>query len=93
MENLRAKGYKLSNPEKEYKASKLYADWVHLARSKGPKQQKPIEYEGQLYQSKKKFREKMKIPESRLNAALKKGELDGKPIRHISKEAYFKASS
>jgi hypothetical protein len=90
MEIPKLQGYLIRSEEKKHIANKFYADWLNVVRTKGPKQQKPIEYDGQVFQSKKQFRDKMKIPESQLNKALKRGELNGIPIKHITKEEYKK---
>ena len=93
IEDLRSQGYRERNEKKLHIWNKTFNDANMRIAKYGPKQQKPIEYDGEYYQSKKQCALKLKIPESRLNRALKAGELDGKPIKHISKEAFFKASS
>jgi hypothetical protein len=66
--------------EKIYKSSRTYCDWMHKIKTEGPKQQKPVQYDGVVYRSKKECIEKLKIDQKKLNNALKSGELDGRPI-------------
>ena len=80
MDKKKLQQFERKEEERIYKSDRTYWDWMHKIKKEGPKQQKPVQYDGIIYRSKKECMEKLKIDQVKLNNAIKAGELEGKPI-------------
>lgn len=88
MSTVKESSYCIKTDEQKSREAQQYWDWVRHIQTYSPSG-KPLDYDGELFYTKREFRKKYGLSEQDLKVAIRSGELNGRPLKRITKKAFF----